>query len=206
MGLCFQDRLTAFALGAHLLGHDFLDGLRRLDVLQLHAGDLDAPGIGGFIQHGFQTLVDGVAAGEGLVKLHLTDDITESGGAEVLQTGQRRFDAVDIQFRIEDLAEHDGVDLHGDVILGDDRLGREVQDLFLQRNFLGDAVEERDLDVDSGLPDGVEFTETFHDIGLRLGNDTDVGDDEPQDQYQNNEAPYGNRSKQHRRQLLSGFS
>ncbi len=178
MGLGFQHRLAAFTLRAHLLGHDLFDGGRRLDVLELDTGDLEAPRVGGFIQDRFHALVDLVAGRQGLVQLHFTDDVTKGGRGKVLQTGQGIFHAVDVELRIEDFTEDDGVDGHGDVVLRNDRLRREVEDLFFQGDFRSDTVDERDLDMDAGFPALVEFTEPFDDVGLRLGNDTDIGDDQ----------------------------
>lgn len=50
--LSLQDSLSAVTLGLHLFFHGVLDVLRRQDVLQLHAVDLDAPGIGGLVENG----------------------------------------------------------------------------------------------------------------------------------------------------------
>ena len=62
-------------------------------------------------------------------------------------------DTVGVELRVGDLEIDDGVNLHGDVILGDDGLRRIVKHLLLEADLLGHALNERDLDVDADLPD-----------------------------------------------------
>ena len=131
MRLCLEDGLTAFTLGAHLLGHDLLDLLRRLDVLDLDTGHLDSPGIGCLVQDRLHLGVDGLTRGERLVELHVADDVAQRRRGQVLQAGEGILDTVREQLGIENLHEHDGIDLHGDVILRDDGLRREIQHLLL---------------------------------------------------------------------------
>ena len=61
------------------------------------------------------------------------------------------FDAVGVESRGCDLIIDDGVDLHGDVILGDHGLRRIVEHLLLQADLLGHALNERDFDVQTLL-------------------------------------------------------
>ena len=110
-----------------------------------------------------------------MVKLKVTDDVTERGGGQILDRLQRLLDTVGIQLRIGDLEEHDGIDLHGDVILGDNRLRIEVRDLLLERNLLGNALKHRDQDVKAGVPRRAVGAEALHNVGLGLRNDLDVG-------------------------------
>ena len=76
----------------------------------------------------------------------------------------------------------DGVDLHGDVILGDDRLGSKVRHLLLQGDFFCHPLDEWDLQMQSYVPDGPERAQAFDDIGPGLLDDDDVGDDDDQHQ------------------------
>ena len=64
-----QNGLTALALRLHLLLHGVLNLARRQDVLELHAVDPDAPGVGGLVQDDSHAPVDVVAAGQRLVEL-----------------------------------------------------------------------------------------------------------------------------------------
>ena len=66
-----------------------------------------------------------------MVQLHITDDITQGGSGQALDGENGTLHTVGIQLRIGHLVEHDGIDLHGNIILGDNRLGRKVHHLLL---------------------------------------------------------------------------
>ena len=139
--------------------------LGRDDVLQLHAVDLDAPRIRGLVQNGAHPGVDGVAAGEGLVQLHIADDVAEGGGCQVLNGVHGVLHAVGVQLGVGDLEINDRVDLHGDVILGDHRLGREVRYLLFQADLFGHALNKGHLQVQAHIPYGAERAQALHHIG-----------------------------------------
>ena len=61
-----------------------------------------------------------------------------------------------------------GVDLHGDVILGDDGLGIEIRHLLLQAYLLHHTLNEGDLQMQAHAPHGVEGTQPLHHIGTGL--------------------------------------
>ena len=90
--------------------------------------------------------------------------------------------AVGIQLGIGDLEVDHRVDLHGHVILGDDRLGSKVRHLLLQRDFLGNAFNKGNFQVQPHIPDRAERTQTLHHIGTGLLNDDDVADYQNQKQ------------------------
>ena len=190
MCLCLKNSLTALTLCTHLLGHDLLDFLRRLNVLDLHAGHLDAPLIRCFIQNRLHLAVDGLAAGQRLVKLHVTDDIAERRRRKILKTRNRILHTVGIKARIKHLHENNGVDLHGDVILRDHRLRREVQNLFLQADGLRHTFQKRNLYVETCLPGGLVAAEVFNDKHIALRNNTDVHTDQNDSNDNQNHEKY----------------
>ena len=181
--LGLQNGLAALALGLHLLFHGVLDFLGRQNVLQLHAVDLDAPGVGRFVKDGAHLGVDDVAAGEGLVELHFADDVAERRGGEVLDGVHRVLDAVGVELGVGDLKIDDRVDLHGDVILGDDGLGIEVGDLLLEADFLDHALNEGDLQVQADVPGRAVRAETLDDVGAGLLHDVDVAHNENEHEH-----------------------
>ena len=65
-----------------------LNVLRRENVLELHAVDLDAPGVGRLVEDGAHLGVDDVAGGKGLVELEIADDVAERCGRERLHGHQ----------------------------------------------------------------------------------------------------------------------
>ena len=187
LALGLQDGLAALALGLHLLFHGVLDLAGRQDVLQLHAVDLDAPRVGGLVQNGAHLGVDGVAAGEALVQLQLADDVTQGGSGQILDGAHGILHAVGVQLGIGDLEVDDRVDLHGDVVLGDDRLGVEVRHLLLEADLLHHPLDERQLEVQAHAPYAVEGAETLHHIGLGLLDDIDAADDDHQNENDQND-------------------
>ena len=75
-----------------------------------------------------------------MVQLHLADDVPQRGGGQVLDGGDGILHPVGVELGVGNLKIHHRVNLHGDIVLGDDRLGREVDNLLLQADLLGDAV------------------------------------------------------------------
>ena len=126
--------------------------------------------------------VDGVPGGEGLVQFQLAHHVPEGGGGEVVEGVDGVDRAVGEKHGVEHAEVHDGVDLHGDVVLRDHGLGRRVEDLFLEGDFLRDSLEEGDLEVHPGFPGVLVFAEEFNDVCLALGNHPQVGGDEPHDE------------------------
>src|SRR3712207_3577362 len=80
-----RDGGAALTLGARLELHRLLDVARRLDRLELDAGDVHTPGDGGVLDHLAHPLVDLVTAGERLVELHLADDVAQRRAGERLE-------------------------------------------------------------------------------------------------------------------------
>ncbi|VTR68220.1 23S rRNA methylase (modular protein) [Desulfosarcina cetonica] len=115
-----------FPLGFGLLGHGALHLLGQVDVLELHRGDLDAPGIGMGIQDFLQLGVDLFPRREQFVQLGLAAHAAQGrlgqlgDGVSVvlhLHDGLDRFDHAEI--------DH-GIDLHRDVVPGDHVLGIHI--------------------------------------------------------------------------------
>ena len=96
-------------------------------------------------------------------------------------------DAVCVELGVGDLEIEHRINLHGDVILGDNRLGRVVHDLLLEADPFGDPFDKRHLKVDTHLPDGGEGAKTLDDIGAGLLHDKDVA----REQNQNGDYQYG---------------
>jgi len=162
-----------------------LDFLGRDDVLELDAVDLDAPWVGCFIEDEAHFGIDQVTRGQGLVQLEIADDVTQRCGGEILDCHDRILDAVGIQFGIGDLVEKDCVDLHRDIVLGDHGLGLEIGHLLLEGDDLDHPVDERNLDMDTGMPGGVVGAESFDDEIGRLRYDADVSDQDGEQDKEN---------------------
>ena len=116
-----------------------------------------------------------------MVQLHLADDVAQRGGRQALDGRDGLVDAIGVELGIHHLKEDHGVDLHGDVIAGDDRLRGEVGDLLFQADLLCHPLEERNFNVQAGAPCLGIAAKTLDDVDHRLGHDDDVGDDHQQD-------------------------
>ena len=114
-----------------------------------------------------------------------TDDVTQRGGGQVLNGTHGVLNTVGKELGVGDLVVHNGVDLHGDVILGDNGLGRIVQHLLLQGNAAGDAVNEGDFEMQAHTPNGLERAQTLDDVSPGLLDHSDIlGDDDDHDDHQ----------------------
>ena len=101
-----------------------------------------------------------------------------------------------------DLKINDGVDLHGHVVLGDDRLGIEVRHLLLQADLFHHALDERQLKC-IPAPNAVERAQALDDIGLGLLDDLDAADDDGQNENDQNDDGDGSRCRHSSSSLFS---
>ena len=89
--------------------------------------------------------------------------------------------AVGVKFGVNDLEIDDRVDLHGNVVLGDNGLRREIHHLFLQADPLGHPVDEGQFDVQTHAPGGLIRTQALHHEGAGLLHHLDICDQQNQD-------------------------
>ena len=75
---------------------------------------------------------------------------------------------------VSNIEKYYGVNLHGDIILGDHWLGVEVYHLLLQGDFFGHPVHKGDGEVDAGLPSGLISAHPLHNEHGGLGDNFDV--------------------------------
>ena len=125
-----------------------------------------------------------------MVQLHLADDVAQGGGAQAFQRRDGLIDAVSIQLGVHHLEKHHRVDLDGDIVAGDDGLGREVAHLLFQADFFGDPLDKGDLHMEAGFPGGRIDAQPLDDKDGGLGHDDNVGhhdEDDHKDQRQDQE-------------------
>ena len=179
-----------------MLFHSLQNALRRNDVLKLYAVDFDTPLIGSVVKHTAQLGVDRVARGQRLIQFHLTNDVSQGSLRELLNGIGQIVDLINSLERIHNLEIEQGIDLHLDIILGDDILLVEVVDLLSQvyavaidiasahqcaNDFC--TVDKRNNDVDTGFQRCIILTQSLNDLGLTLWNDDDghLGKDQRED-------------------------
>ena len=171
LAFCGEDCRAAVTLSAHLLLHGVLDGHGRLNFLDIHAGDAQAPAAGGGVEHASQLRVNLVAGGEGLLQVQAADDVTQGCAGQLVHGANVVGDFVGCGLGVGDLEVHDGVDADHEVIFGNHRLRGEGHHLFAQVDEGQHAVNHGDDDVQAGLENGAELTQSLDDAGSSLRND-----------------------------------
>ena len=175
-----QDRGALVPVGAHLLLHRALDGRGRLDRLELHPADPQAPPSGRLVKLLAQLAVDEVPRSEGGIQVHAADHVPQRGHRQLLDGGHVVGDFVRRRLRVRHLEVDHRVDPDHQVVLGDDGLRREAHHLLAQVDERSEPVDERRHQVQARVQGPVVAPEPLHDARRGLGNDPhrpDHGDD-----------------------------
>jgi hypothetical protein len=118
-----------------------------------------------------------------LVEFQIADQVTERGGREVFMAFKGR-STRSVSSWIGHLEVNDGVDLHGDVILGDDRLRREVVNRSLREIGTG-PVDDRDDEVEPASSVRLYLPKRWTMTVLLRDDDDRADDDDQQDEQEN---------------------
>src|SRR5215831_12593413 len=141
---------TLLALGLHLPAHRLDKVLRRYDVLNFDAVDLDAPRRGRSIDDSQQTFVDFVTMRQHLIEFHGAHHGTDIGHRELDDGLVELRNLVACLGGVEHLKKHDAVYRNAGVVLGNDLLLRNVHHLFHHIHPATDPVDEGDDQVKAG--------------------------------------------------------
>ena len=109
-----------------------------------------------------------------MVQLQLTDDVSQRSSCQIFNRGNRTLHAVGKQLGIGNLIKDNAVNLHGNVIAGDDRL-LKIDHLLFQGDPFCDMVDKRNLKVYAVVPGLIIRTQALHNKYHRLRNDFNVG-------------------------------
>ena len=153
----------------------------QLDVLDLDRRDLDAPGLGLLVDDLLQLDVEPLALGEQRVELGLAEHRAQRGLRDLGGGEEEVLDLGDRLVRVDDAEVGDGVDAHGDVVLGDDLLRRHVQRDRSQVDA-DHLVDERDQQDQAGALLGDQAAEPEDDAALVLAQDPDRRGEDDQDE------------------------
>src|SRR5688572_7536420 len=179
-----QHHRALLALGAHLLFHRREHVFRRVDVLDLVAQDLDAPGRRGLVELVDDVGVDRGALLEGAVELDLADLAAQRRLRELNDREAVVGDAVGGLARIEHLHVEHAIDADLHVVARDADLLGNVHRLFLEVVLVGDAVEEGLQDVKPGLDRAAVAAEGLdHECALLRHDDRGLRNDDDDDKY-----------------------
>ncbi|MPN12380.1 hypothetical protein SDC9_159698 [bioreactor metagenome] len=182
-----QDRGPLVALGAHLLLHRLLDRRRRVDRLDLHAIDPDAPLAGGVVEDRTQLGVDLLAGGQRTLQVHAADHVAQGRHGELVDGLQIVRHLVDRGTRIGDLVVEHRVDVDHQVVLGDDRLWWGGEDLLADVQSAVDPVGQRDDEVQPRLEGRPVTPEALDDVATRLRDHPHRAEDEEDHQDRRDE-------------------
>jgi hypothetical protein len=178
-----QDLRALVAFRLHLARHAVDEIARRGDVLDLDTGDLDAPRLGGGIDHLQQARVDLVAVGEQLVEVHGAHDGADVGHGEVDDGGAELVDLVGGLGGVQHLIEVHAIDGDHGVVLGDDVLRGDVDHLLLHVHLGAEALHHRDQNVQAGHERARIAAERLDRVVVALGDDLDRGPQRDQGQH-----------------------
>jgi hypothetical protein len=176
LALGLEDFCPLLAFRLHLASHRLDEVGGRHDILDLDAIDLDPPRRNRGVNHAQETLVDFVAMGEHLVKVHAAHD-----GADI---GHGQFDDGLIEIGdliarlggIEDLEECNAVNRDGGIVFGDDVLLRDVDHLLHHVHLAANAVEIGHDQVEARLESAGVPAKSFDRPRVALGHRLDAGE------------------------------
>ncbi|MPM95218.1 hypothetical protein SDC9_142371 [bioreactor metagenome] len=190
---------AAFPLGLGLPRHRALHALGQLDVLDLHDPHLDAPGLGPLVHPGAQVDVEVLAVGQQPVQVDPAEQGSQGGLGDLGGGDLELLDLEDRLRRVDDAEEHHGVHPGGDVVVGDDLLGRDGVGDDAQVHP-DEPVHPWDQEPQAGRVDGTYATQAEHDAALVLGDDADRG--RQQDEGQDHDGDEDDETDGHRRSLV----
>ena len=136
---------------------------------------------------------------EGPVELHPTDHAAQRGLRELRDRHLEVARAIGRELGVRHLEVEDAVDLQLRVVLRDADLAGNVEWNLAQVVLVGDAIDERDDEIESGLQHRVETPEPFDHQRVLLRHDADRtrdddhSDDEEGDREQRRAYPHGER-------------
>ena len=185
------DHRAPLALGLHLAGHGVGDVGRRHQVLDLDPRRLDAPGLGRQVDGLQQAGVDRLALRQHIVQVHRADHGAQVGLGQLADGVGQVVDPVGGVGRVDHLDEDDGVDLDGDIVLGDHLLLRHRQHLFHHVHPPPDALVERGQQGHAGLEGAGVAAEPLDGELSALGHDLDRGEQEGQGEHDQGERRIG---------------
>ena len=126
-----------------------------------------------------------------MVEFHFADDRTQRGHDHVADRLGEILNAVDRLDRVRHLDEGDGVDHDHRVVTGDDFLLLNVEDDVLGGDFVGDRIEVRNDEAQTGQQGHPVLAQTLHDPFLTLRNDAHAGADGDEHENQNDQRGDG---------------
>src|SRR4029453_10666222 len=162
-----------------------LDGVGRINSLQFHTRDADAPAACGFIQHSTQLAIDLVTGGQCLFEVQATHNVTKRGGGQLLYRLDVVGDFIGSRPGVRYLEVDHGVDRNHEVVLGNDWLRREGHHLLTEVEQRQEPVDERNQDGETRVERALVLAEAFNDAGTCLRDDpyrADQHDDDKNDE------------------------
>mmetsp|Transcript_40114 Transcript_40114/g.106415 ORF Transcript_40114/g.106415 Transcript_40114/m.106415 type:complete len:298 (-) Transcript_40114:3-896(-) len=169
-----QDLRTFAALGLRLHLHCLLDRGGRDDISNLVPETLDAPSPGGFVDNRDNSLIESISLFEGLVQRHTPDLGSHRCLCKLLNGEEWLVHSVGRLVRIDDTQVENAIDADRHVVPGDRLLIGDQHRLLFEGVHVGNAVDERQQEVDARVQDLLEFSKSFDDPRQLLWHDHDT--------------------------------
>ena len=168
-----RDQRALFALRGNLLLHRGKHLLRRGDVLDLIAQHFHTPVRAGFVQREYHGAVDRIAVFQQFIQVALAAFRAQRGLRQHGDGGEIIRGAIAGACGVGDLVIQHAIHLHLGVVARDTDLRRDVDGKLGETVAIGDAIHERDDDVQAGLQCPVVFAEPLDHPGILLRHDLD---------------------------------
>jgi len=146
-----DNRGPFFSLGFSLFGHGANHGFGKLDIFKLDGFDVDAPGVGGFVDDLKDGVGDFFSIAEKLIEGGFADDSTHGGLSQLRDGPENILNFVDGFTSIGDFVVNNGIHFAGNVVFGDGFLFGDVDGL------------GSDIDLTESLKDGPDQAPTGSD-------------------------------------------
>ncbi len=140
--------------------HGLLDVIGWFDSLEFNSDDIDAPGIGLFVEFSFELLVEFIAFAVGFGEGHFANNISKCSASKAGDLSLVVVGIVDGFFGVDYAEIDDGVDKCVEVVLGDDFLWFDIDHVFGDV-YADEFIDSRYDPVEALFGGCFVFSETF---------------------------------------------
>ena len=190
-----EDHRPLLPLCAHLLLHGREHVLGWIDVLDLVAKNLNAPGVGSLVELHDHRGVDRAALLKRAIEVDFSDLAPQGRLGELADGKEVVANSVGSSLGVEHFQVENPIHAYLNVVPGNTDLLLDVERALLEAVLICDPLNERDEDMEAGLHRFPVLTQVFHDVRVLLTNhDCGLGnehDNQRDDDSSNNQRFHG---------------
>ncbi len=161
--------------------------LRRRNILDLDALDLDAPRRCRGVDHREELGVDAIALRQQLVEVHRAHHGANIGHYQIADCELHVGNLIGGLRRVQQLVEDDGIDRHDGVVAGDDALRGDLEHRLHHVHFRPNLIDTRNNEGKSRLEGAYVTAESLDRPLTSLGNPLDRNPDKNQGEQDNHQ-------------------